>query len=64
VSGHNRQKKDGHRKEKRTQARRPDLDQPIVAAEAKQQARDTSNFTDGDVAGPDWKSKVRKYQQP
>jgi hypothetical protein len=64
VAGHNHQKKNGHRKEKRTQSRRRDVDQPIVGAAERQQARDTSNFTDGDIAGPDWKSKVRKYHQP
>jgi len=25
-----------------------------------QAARDTSNFTDGEIAGPDWKRKLRK----
>lgn len=59
MSGRNRHKKDGHRKEKRLQARRQSFEQPTSAAESKQQARDTSNFTDGTIAGPDWKSKIR-----
>jgi hypothetical protein len=59
MSGHNRQKKDGQRKEKQLKARKRDFEQPIVGAETKQSGRDVSNFTDGEIAGPDWKRKLR-----
>jgi hypothetical protein len=51
VSGHNQLKKDGQRKDKKTQARKRDFEQPIVGAVSPQHAQDTSNFTDGDIAG-------------
>ena len=60
MSGHNRQKKDGVRKEKQNQARKQDFEQPILGAEQKQQGKDTSNFTDGEIAGPDWKRKDQR----
>jgi hypothetical protein len=59
VSGHKHQKKDGERKEKDTKARRRDFEQPIVGAEEPQRGQDTSNFTDDEIAGPDWKEKTR-----
>jgi hypothetical protein len=57
MSGHNRKKKDGQRKDKMTSARKRDFEQPILGAETKQRGQDTSNFTDGQLAGPDWKRK-------
>ena len=60
MSGHNRHKNDGHRKEKQVKARRQAFEQPVVGAVRPQSARDTSNFTDGDIAGPDWKRKLRQ----
>ncbi|MGH9255433.1 MAG: hypothetical protein ACRD3C_12810 [Vicinamibacterales bacterium] len=60
MSGRTHHKKAGERKEKRTRSRRRDFEQPIVAAVAPQQARDTSNFTDGEIAGPDWRRKLRQ----
>jgi hypothetical protein len=59
MSGHNRKKDDGVRKEKATKARKRDFEQPILASETAQRGMDTSNFTDGQIAGPDWKRKVR-----
>jgi hypothetical protein len=60
MSGHNRRKKkDGHRTEKDARARQRDFEQPILGAESKQRGQDVSNFTDGQVAGPDWKRKER-----
>lgn len=59
MSGRNRHKNDGRRKEKQVKARRHDFDQPVVGAVTKQQGRDISNFTDGEIAGPDWKRKLR-----
>lgn len=59
MSGHKHRKKDGSRKDKQTKARRRDFEQPIVGAVTKQQGRDVSNFTDGEIAGPDWKAKIR-----
>ena len=51
MSGQNRLKKDGARKEKKTQARKRDFEQPVVGAVTPQKAQDTSNFTDGETAG-------------
>jgi hypothetical protein len=59
MSGHNRKKKDGGRKEKQTRARKRDFEQPVLGSVNKQRAQDTSNLTDGEISGPDWKSKVR-----
>jgi hypothetical protein len=44
-------------------ARRPDFEQPIVRAVSPQAARDTSNFTDGEIAGPDWRRKIRERER-
>jgi hypothetical protein len=55
VSGDKQLKKDGGRKEKKTQARKRDFEQPIARAVTPQKAQDTSNFTDGEIAGKDWK---------
>ena len=60
MSGQNRRKKDGVRKDKQTSARKRDFDQPVLGAVAKQRGQDTSNFTDGEIAGPDWKRKNRQ----
>lgn len=60
VSGHKHRKRNGARKEKQTRARRRDFEQPIVGSVTPQSARDTSNFTDGEIAGPDWKRKLRE----
>jgi hypothetical protein len=62
MSGHKQLKKDGTRKEKKTQARKRDFAQPIVGAVAPQKGQDTSNFTDGGIAGPDWKEKQRHQE--
>jgi hypothetical protein len=50
MSGHKQLKKDGQRKEKKTQARKRDFEQRVVGADAPQQAKDTSGFSD-DAAG-------------
>lgn len=60
MSGHKQHKKHGGRKDKQSRARRPDFEQPVVGAVRPQQARDTSNFTDGEIAGPDWRRKLRE----
>ena len=60
MSGHKQHKKNGARKEKQVRARHADLDQPISGAVSKQQGRDVSNFTDGEIAGPDWRKKLRQ----
>jgi hypothetical protein len=59
VSGHKQRKNDGGRKDKQTKARERDFEQPIRGAESPQRAQDTSNFTDGEIAGPNWKEKLR-----
>ena len=59
MSGHKQLKKDGTRKEKNTQARKRDFEQPVVGAVRPQKGQDTSNFTDGEIAGPDWKEHQR-----
>ena len=53
-------KKDGQRKEHDTKARKRDFEQPIVGSATRQRATDVSNLTDRDIAGPDWKRKVRE----
>jgi len=63
VSGHTRHKKDGSRKEKQVRARRRDFDQPGVGAVQPQAARDTSNLTDGEIAGPDWRRTLREGER-
>lgn len=60
MSGHKQHKKDGERKEKQTKGRRQAFEQPIVGSVTPQRAQDTSNLTDGNIAGPDWKRKVRE----
>jgi hypothetical protein len=62
MSGDNRLKKDGTRKEKKTQARKRDFEQPVVGAVSPQRGQDTSNFTDGEIAGPDWKEHQRRHE--
>jgi hypothetical protein len=59
MSGHNRKKKEGQRTDKKSAARKRDFEQPILGSETKQQGIATSNFTDGNIAGPDWKRKDR-----
>ena len=60
MSGHKQHKKDGERKDKQAKARKRDFEQPVVGSVTRQRAQDTSNLTDGDIAGPDWKRKVRE----
>ena len=60
MSGHKQLKKDGQRKEKKAQARKRDFEQPVVGSVTPQRAQDTSNFTDGDIAGPNWKERTRE----
>ena len=59
MSGHNRKKKDGRRTEKQSSARKREFEQPVLGSVTKQRAQDTSNLTDGNLAGPDWKRKDR-----
>jgi hypothetical protein len=61
MSGHKQHKKDGQRKEKKMHARRQAFEQPIVGSVTRQRAQDTSNLTDGEIAGPNWKEKVRGH---
>lgn len=63
MSGHKQHKKDGRRKDKQARARKHDFEQPISRAVAPQRAGDTSNFTDGEIAGPDWKKKLRERER-
>jgi hypothetical protein len=59
MSGHNRHKKDGARTDKQSNRRQRDFEQPVVGSVTKQRAQDTSNLTDGQISGPDWKRKDR-----
>jgi len=59
MSGHNRDKKDGRRTEKRSKRRQKDFEQPVVGSVTPSRAQDVSNLTDGGIAGPDWKRKDR-----
>ena len=51
MSGQKQHKKDGMRKEKKTQRRREAFQQPIIGSVTPQPARDVSNLTDGEIAG-------------
>jgi hypothetical protein len=57
MSGHDHKKKDGVRSEKKAAARKRDFQQPVLGSVTTQGAQDTSNLTDGNLAGPDWKRK-------
>jgi hypothetical protein len=59
MSGQNRLKKDGGRKEKKTQARKRDFEQPIVGAANRQRAQDTSNFDGAETAGKNRRESQR-----
>ena len=59
MSAHKQLKKDEGRKEKKSRARKDDFEQPVVGSVTPQRAQDTSNFTDGDIAGPDSKQNSR-----
>jgi hypothetical protein len=63
VSGHKQLKKDGGRKEKKTQARKRDFEQPVLGAVTPQRGQDTSNFTDGDIAGKDRNERPRPSRE-
>jgi hypothetical protein len=62
MSGQKRLKKDGVRKEKKIQARKRDSEQPVVGAVNPQKGQDTSNSTDGEIAGPAWKENQRRQE--
>jgi hypothetical protein len=62
MSGQNRLKKDGVRKEKKTQARKRDFEQPVVGAVNPQKGQDTANFPDGEIAGRDRKENQRRQE--
>jgi hypothetical protein len=53
MSGDKQLKKDGQRKEKKAQARKHDLEQPVVGAASPQRAQDTSNFSENRIADKD-----------
>ena len=55
MSGNKRAKKDGARKEKITARRKRDFEQPVARSVTRERGQATSNFTDGDIAGGDWK---------
>jgi len=55
MSGHNRQKKDGARKDHSAKARKRDFEQPVAGSVTPERGQDTSNFTDGEIAGGDHK---------
>lgn len=67
MSGHKQAKKAGARKEKSTDRRQRDFDQPIAGSVTPQRGQDTSNFTDGEIAGGDHKHDAKghlKYRSP
>jgi hypothetical protein len=51
MSGDKRLKKDGQRKEKKSQARKHDFEQPTVGAASPQRAQDASNLSENGIAG-------------
>ena len=55
MAGKKQNKKAGARKEHSVDRRQRDFEQPIAKAVAPERAQDVSNFTDGEIAGPDHK---------
>jgi hypothetical protein len=55
MAGNKQQKKAGARKEHAVERRQRDFEQPIAKSVAPERAVDVSNFTDGEIAGPDHK---------
>jgi hypothetical protein len=55
MAGHKQHKKDHSRKEHATTRRRRDFEQPVVGSVTPERGVATSNFTDGDIPGPDHK---------
>jgi hypothetical protein len=51
VAGHKQLKKDGNRKDKQTQSRKRDFEQPVVGAASPERAQDTSNFSETESGG-------------
>jgi hypothetical protein len=57
--GRHDRKKDHARTDAKTRARKRDLEQPVIGSVTGDRAQATSNLTDGNLAGPDWKRKDR-----
>jgi hypothetical protein len=67
MSGRKQAKKAGARKEKSTDRRHRDFEQPIARSVTRERGEATSNFTDGEIAGADHKHDIRghlKYHSP
>ena len=67
MSGHKQAKKAGARKEKSTDQRHRDFDQPVAGSDTRERGQATSNFTDGEIAGADHKHDARghlRYHSP
>jgi hypothetical protein len=56
-------KKDGARTEKSSTARKRDFEQPIVGSVTPERGQDTSNFTDGEIAGGDHKHDAEGHRK-
>jgi hypothetical protein len=54
-AGDNQQKKDGARPEHSRQQRQQAFEQPVLGSVTRERGQDTSNFTDGEIAGADHK---------
>ena len=55
MAGNKQRKKAGARKEHAVERRQRDFEQPIAKSVEPQRAVDVTNFTDGEIAGPDHK---------
>jgi hypothetical protein len=67
MSGHTHRKKDGHRTEHQTTRRNRESAQPVMQSVTPARGNDVSNFTDGEVAGPDHMHEATgqlKYKSP
>jgi hypothetical protein len=53
MSGDKQRKKDHERKEHATKRRQRDFEQPVAGSVTPERGQAVSNFTDGDIAGPD-----------
>jgi hypothetical protein len=53
MSGDKQRKKDHERKEHKVKRRQRDFEQPITRSVTPERGQAVSNFTDGEIAGPD-----------
>jgi hypothetical protein len=55
MASQHRRRKGGVRKDKKVRLRNRGSEQPILGSVTRERGQATSNFTDGELAGPNWK---------